>query len=145
MYHRASTSLFRLSVWMRIPRCSWIMPRILMTGANCVQLKNAVFSIYIHILSCSLPIYSLIVHNFNAYCINPWFHRQSKSNCKTKQRNRNFIVHSSNLSFTMSLKYSLFECYYKRNILMSIFYKYIILFSMLIICIIIFIINSQWN
>lgn len=144
MYHRASTSLFRLSVWMRIPRCSWIMPRILMTGANCVQLKNAVFSIYIHILSCSLPIYSLIVHNFNAYCINPWFHRQSKSNCKTKQRNRNFIVHSSNLSFTMSLKIFSF-CYYKRNILISIFYKYIILFSMLIICIIIFIINSQWN
>lgn len=144
MYHRASTSLFRLSVWMRIPRCSWIMPRILMTGANCVQLKNAVFSIYIHILSCSLPIYSLIVHNFNAYCINPWFHRQSKSNCKTKQQNRNFIVHSSNLSFTMSLKIFSF-CYYKRNILMSIFYKYIILFSMLIICIIIFIINSQWN
>lgn len=144
MYHRASTSLFRLSVWMRIPRCSWIMPRILMTGANCVQLKNAVFSIYIHILSCSLPIYSLIVHNFNAYCINPWFHRQSKSNCKTKQQNRNFIVHSSNLSFTMSLKIFSFY-YYKRNILMSIFYKYIILFSMLIICIIIFIINSQWN
>lgn len=144
MYHRASTSLFRLSVWMRIPRCSWIMLRILMTGANCVQLKNAVFSIYIHILSCSLPIYSLIVHNFNAYCINPWFHRQSKSNCKTKQQNRNFIVHSSNLSFTMSLKIFSF-CYYKRNILMSIFYKYIILFSMLIICIIIFIINSQWN